>query len=89
MLQMTPWKAQVQSWALEVFLDFFNDKKWFFAFFIKLIWLGVFFLNRTGAEIGNQLAQKWKKNYFLLLKKLKNTESAQFCPGYVDCWQSF
>ena len=24
----------------------------FFAFFIKLIWLGVGFLNRAGAEIG-------------------------------------
>ena len=41
-----------QSWALSVFLNFFTNKKWFFAFFIKLIWLGVGFLNRTGAEIG-------------------------------------
>ena len=32
--------------------NFFIYKKWFFAFFIKLIWLGVGFLNRTGAEIG-------------------------------------
>ena len=31
---------------------FFNKKKWIFVFFIKLIWLGVEFLNRTGAEIG-------------------------------------
>ena len=40
-----------QSWALEVFLSFFNNEKWFFAFFIKLIWPGVGFLNRTGAEM--------------------------------------
>ena len=36
----------------EVIFYFFNNKKLFFAFFIKLIWLGVGFLNRTGAEIG-------------------------------------
>ena len=36
-----------QTWALLVFLNFFHKKKWFFAFF----WLGVGFLNRTGAEI--------------------------------------
>ena len=41
-----------QSWALEVFLNFLNDKNWFFADFIKLIWLGVGFLNRTDAKIG-------------------------------------
>ena len=40
-----------QSWETSVFLNFFNNKKWFFAFFIKLIWLGVGFLNMTGAEI--------------------------------------
>ena len=27
-------------------------KNYIFAFFIKLIWLGVSFLNKTGAEIG-------------------------------------
>ena len=41
-----------QSWALSVFLNVFNNKKWFFSSFIKWIWLGVGFLNRTGAEIG-------------------------------------
>ena len=41
-----------QSWALSVFFNFFTNKKWVFAFFIKLIWMGVSFLNRTGAEIG-------------------------------------
>ena len=43
------WKNQ--SWALPVFFNFFNNKKWFFAFFIKLIWLEEGFLNRTDAEI--------------------------------------
>ena len=32
-----------QSWALEVVLNFFSNKKLFFAFCIKLIWLGVDF----------------------------------------------
>ena len=36
-----------QSWALPVFFNFFNSKHWIFAFFIKLIWLGGGFLNRT------------------------------------------
>ena len=34
------------------FFYFFNNKKIIFASFIKLIWPGVGFLNRTGAEIG-------------------------------------
>ena len=34
-----------QSWALSVFFNFFNNKKWLFTFFIKLIWLGVGILN--------------------------------------------
>ena len=46
------YKLQAQSWALSVFLNFFNNKKWFFLFFTKLIWLGVGFFNRTGAEMG-------------------------------------
>ena len=32
--------------------DSFNNKKWFFAFFIKLTRLGVGYLNKTGADIG-------------------------------------
>ena len=32
--------------------NFFNDKNDIFAFFIKLIWRGIDFLNRNGAEIG-------------------------------------
>ena len=55
----------IQSWALEVFLNFFNNKKLFFAFLIKLIWLGVGFLNRTGAEIGYWLDKKCKKMILL------------------------
>ena len=57
-----------QSWVLSVFFNLFNNKKWSFAFFIKLIWLGVGFLNRTGAEIGYHLHKK-QKNHFLWLKK--------------------
>ena len=43
---------KMKWWALEVFFNFVNSKELFFAFFIKLNWLGVGFLNRTGAEIG-------------------------------------
>ena len=58
-----------QSWALSVFLKFFNNKKWFFAFFIKLIWLGVGFLNRTGAEIGYiNFKENAKKSFFIIEK---------------------
>ena len=45
-------QKKIQSWALSVFFNFFNNKNDFFAFFIKLILLGVGFLNRPGAEIG-------------------------------------
>ena len=70
----------MQSWALEVFFNFFNNKKLFFAFFIKLIWLGVGFLNRTGAKIGYYLyKKKCNQNHFLFVKKFKNTEGAQLC----------
>ena len=71
--------APYQSWALSVFLNFFKNKKWFLCIFIKLIWPGVGFLNRTGAKIGYYLDKKCRKNLFLLLKKLKNTSSAQLC----------
>ena len=49
-----------QSWALSVFLNGFNNKQRFVSFFIKLIRLGVGFLNRTGAEIGHQLDKECK-----------------------------
>ena len=63
---------------LRYFFIFSLIKNEFFAFFIKLIWLGVGFLNRTDAEIGYWLDTKCKPS-FLLLKKLKNTSSAQLC----------
>ena len=66
------------------FRYFFNNKKWFFSFFIKLVWLGVGFLNRTGAEIGYLFDKKMQWNHFLLLKKFKNTECAQLCLS-VQC----
>ena len=47
------------------------------AFFIKLIWQGVGILKRIGAEIGYYLDKKMQKKSYLLLKKWKNTESAQ------------
>ena len=59
------------SRGLSVFFYFFNNKKWFFAFFYQvnyLIWLGVGFLNRTGAEIGYKLDKKWKKTFFIIEK---------------------
>ena len=68
----------LQSWALEVFLIFSNNKS-FFAFFIKLIWLGVGFLNRTGAEIGWQLYRKCKKSFFIIqkIKKIPKRPSSK------------
>ena len=43
------------GWPLEVFLNFFNNKKMIFCLFyhFNLICLGVGFLNRTFAEIGD------------------------------------
>ena len=37
------------------------------------------FLSRTGAEIGYQFHKKYKKKHLLLLKRFKNTGSAQLC----------
>ena len=42
------WAAELGTWGI---ILFFNNKKWF-SIFVKLIWLGVGFLNRTDAEIG-------------------------------------
>ena len=39
------------------------------------------FSNRTGAEIEAFNLIENVKNHFSLLKKLKNTESAQLCPS--------
>ena len=46
-------------------------KNYFFAFFIKLIWLGVGFLNRTGAEIGYYFDKKCNKSFFYNWKHSK------------------
>ena len=67
----------VQRWALSVFFNFFNNKKWFFAFFIKLIWLGVGFLNRIGAEICYYNLTKNAKTNFFKNKFKKNRK----CPA--------
>ena len=40
--------AELGTWGI---FKLFINKKWFFCIFIKLIWLGVGFLNRIGAEI--------------------------------------
>ena len=45
-------KPLKQTWALSDFLIFSKIKNDCFAFFIKLIWLGVGFLNRIGEETG-------------------------------------
>ena len=58
-----------------------------FCIFIKLIWLGVDFWNRTGAEIGYYLHKKNAKNRFLLLKKSKNASSAQLWP-WLCFWKT-
>ena len=74
----------LQSWALEVFFNFFNNKKWFFAFFIKLI---TYFctspIKKKNHSQSNYL-DKNIKNHLLLLKKLKNTSSAQLWLGDID-----
>ena len=61
-----------QSWALQVFFNFFKNKKWiFFHFFKKLICLGAGFLNKTGAEIGYQLcSQKNAKKSIFIIEKI-------------------
>ena len=51
-LKFKSWTLSRHSWALAVFFNVFNFKNYIFAFFIKLIWLGVDFLNRNDAEIG-------------------------------------
>ena len=65
-----------QSWALEVFLNLFNNKKLFFCIFYQVNNL---FLHQS--YLKSPLPDKIKfiknvKNHFLLVKKLKNTESA-------------
>ena len=49
---------------------------WFFALYIKLIWLWVGFLYRNGAEIGYLFDKNANKSFFIF-EKIKNTASAQ------------
>ena len=62
---------------------FFNNKKWFFAFFIKLIWLGVGFLNMTCAEIQYWLEKKSTQIifYFWKMSKIPQLPSSAARPG--------
>ena len=79
----TPTHTPEQSWALSVVLNFFNNKKSFFCIFYQVNSL---FLNRvlfkkpTPSLIN--LVRNAKIN-FALLKKWKNTESAQLCTWVV------
>ena len=66
----------LQSWELAVFLHFLMIKIKFFAFLIKLIWLGVDFLNRNGTEIGYRVIVL--KKYVLSIKK-----KYRKCPALV------
>ena len=74
-------EAHLQSWALPVFFNFFTNKKWFLVFFMKLIWLGVVFLSRNGAEIGYLLYKKCKKIIFIC-EKMKIYRK---CPALPTC----
>ena len=68
-----------QSCALLVFFNIFTNKKWIYCIFIKFIlfkFLPVLFKKPTPSQIN---LIKNAKNNFLLLKKLKNTDSAQLC----------
>ena len=81
----------IRAGHLRYFLKFFNSNKWCFCIFIKLmtyIYAPVLFIKPTPSQI-NLI-----KNNFLLLKKLKNSESAQLwfwllsffdscCPGSI------
>ena len=67
-----------QSWALSVIFKFVNNKT-FFCIFIKLIWLGVGFLNRTGEEIGYWFEKNAIKSFFIT-EKIKKYRK---CPALV------
>ena len=62
------------------FFYFFNKKKWFLTFFIKLIWLGLGFLNRTGVKICCQLDKKCTRIIFYYWKysKIPKVPSSEF-----------
>ena len=62
-------RGRGQSWALSVFFNFFNNKKWIFTFFIKLIWLG--FFNNDWCRNRLLTWQKCKKIIFYYWKNSK------------------
>ena len=67
----------MQRWALLVFLNFFNNKNDFFLHFLSSWWpisAPVLFKKPTPSQI--ELIKN-ANIHFLLLKKFKNTESAQ------------
>ena len=67
------WSRLLQSWALSLFLNFLNHKKLIFCIFYQVI-----FLHQSYIKSPSQInCIKNAKNHFLLLKKLKNTESAR------------
>ena len=68
--------SNIQSWALEVFFNFFSNKKWFFSIFYQV---NILFLHQSylKSPLPVKKNEKNANNYFLLLKKVKNTESAQ------------
>ena len=68
---------KVQSWALEVFFNFYNNKKWFFCIVYQVNNLAKKVLLKTPTPIQINLITK-AKGHFLLLKKCKNT-SVQLC----------
>ena len=57
------------------------------AFFIKLIWPGVGFLNRTGAEIGYQLDKKLKIIIFLWKRNENDCKGNSEAHFEFDWWQ--
>ena len=64
-----------QSWALSVFFNFFNNKKWLFCIFYQvdnLFTAPALFKKPTPSQIN---LIKNVNNHFLVLKKFKTTES--------------
>ena len=67
-------RAIGQSWALEVFLKFSNNKK--FWHLLQIVSAPVLFKEHTPSQIN---LIKNAKNHFYWGKKYKNSESAQLC----------
>ena len=57
-----------------------------FCIFYQVNLTGLGFLNRTCAEIRFELYKKMQNNHYLLLKKLKNTESVQLWTIWTRRW---